>query len=103
MKRWYSDEKFWKREKPLSALEQWQRRDKYRAKTPVVAEKIVEKNTPNSLKKKSELDKNFATEGIYETDKSKKNRKVRELKKSNTPKKSRWIPTDQHRGDWNDK
>ena len=89
--------------KPLSPLEQWKRRDKYRAKTPFVAEKIVEKTTPKNLKKKSELDKNFSTEGIYETDISKKNRKITELKKSNSLKKSRWIPEDQHRGDWNDK
>ena len=86
-----------------SALNQWLRRDKYRHKTPYVAEKTNEKNSSKNLKKKAELDRNFRSEGIYETDISKKNRKIRELKKANTPKKSRWIPGDQHRGDWNDK
>ncbi len=66
-----------------------------------VARKYSSKKTEKE--KKSELDKNFAETGKYESDKSKKSRLDKELKVANARKKYRWIPFDQHRGDWNDK
>ena len=65
-----------------------------------VAKKYSSKGTE---KVKKELDKNFAETGRYESDKSKKSRLDKELKIANARKKNRWIPEDQHRGDWNDK
>ena len=66
--------------------------------------KVAKKyNSKGTEKVKKELDKNFAETGRYESDKSKKSRLDRELKIANARKKNRWIPGDQHRGDWNDK
>ena len=39
----------------------------------------------------------------FESDKARKYREELELKNANAKRKSRWIPGDQHRGDWNDK
>ena len=58
----------------------------WKAKSTYVDKKRNEKNTPRNLKTKAELDKNFESEGLYETDKSKKNRKETELKRSNNKK-----------------
>tara|TARA_B100001109_G_C18687060_1_gene391506 strand:- start:175 stop:687 length:513 start_codon:yes stop_codon:yes gene_type:complete len=66
--------------------------------------KVAKKyNSKGTEKVKKELDKNFAETGRYESDKSKKSRLDKELKIANARKKNRWIPGDQHRGDWNDK
>ncbi len=66
--------------------------------------KVVKKNNSKRTEKvKKELDKNFAETGRYESDKSKKSRLDKELKIANAKRKNRWIPGDQHRGDWNDK
>ena len=66
--------------------------------------KVAKKyNSIGTEKVKKELDKNFAETGRYESDKSKKSRLDKELKIANARKKNRWIPGDQHRGDWNDK
>ena len=58
----------------------------WKAKSTYVDQKRNEKNTPKNLKAKAELDNNFESEGLYETDKSKKNRKETELKISNNKK-----------------
>jgi len=59
-------------------------------------------NRKNEIKKK-ELDNNFKETGVFESDKARKYREELELKNANAKRKSRWIPGDQHRGDWNDK
>ena len=66
-----------------------------------VAKKYARKN--NNRANKSQLDKNFAETGKYESDKSRKSREKNELKKANNYKrKNGWFGY-QHLGDWNDK
>ena len=66
-----------------------------------VAKKYARKN--NNRAKKSQMDKNFAETGKYESDKSRKSREINELKKANNYKrKNGWFGY-QHLGDWNDK
>ena len=66
-----------------------------------VAKKYARKN--NNRANKSQLDKNFAETGKYESDKSRESREINELKKANNYKrKNGWFGY-QHLGDWNDK
>ena len=76
---------------------------KYNLKPQIKNLQIKKNNSKRTEKIKKELDKNFAETGRYESNKSKKSRLDKELKIANAKRKNRWIPGDQHRGDWNDK